>query len=983
MSKITSELFFGYSTSTVRDTRSINKPVGLDELISIIKNTQPSDSYLKIADYAINMFNAGKSKAEVKDKIDPLKINLPYFLFSGFMPVGHSNAGIDYNGCVQIDIDFKEMIDGDKRAARVKEQLRSLPYVLFAGISPSGVGVKGLVSTTNLDKAHHITSSNQVIAAICEAIGEDAKYFDSIGAGSVSYAFYDANLYVNPHPTQFIPSISAKQQRAVGAATAPRNSGAIVLPSAQSHIERLCRSALASGLKKSAGKADTIMVQTYASICVKHGISLTAADTFICAAYPVEMSENDSKRLKSLHSLYTTFAPDFGIWAITEQPSFSSVPSNTLKLAPGQKLSDIASSIVLSDRTLLISPTNSGKTYYVSKLPGKRILVVPTQAMVRQVVRDYSAAPYYGDAKKATVSDDFIVTTYASLANLAETLDDCSERTVFLDEVHTFSSNTSSFYQHAQYSSVARELHRFGQVVGLTATPLECFDERVQFNKIISVKNEKQIEKKWNYVFYKRADHGYVKSILEQAVACKSRNEHFNIYLNNLKEDSIYGELRTGFQQLGMKIAYINSKEKNSADFEEIVVEGDMSDFDGCVATVILKEGTSITKHSEVVNVFVLGDYHPAEIEQMSARFRKTSKINMLIWNEITESEIAEERPFYFSKSLMKKITADRIELAALLTAAYNNESMTNAGKKIFREHLSTTQSLKWNKIKKEMEIDYLLLSNEFFELEKRGANSTVGFEFMDECLSAHGWKCVFDAQTAQIDASELDESIVGAIRDEIDAATERKVELITEVLAEIGADKIGDNEEKISCIPKNKIQRDEIEETYRKIVKKVARAMDLGDEVAISSVLNVINKIGTSTAAVNLLEKQFEHQRLRACDDVKAARTLKSIGKLMYNSFTVGAEYSVEKTIEIVNAIFTDAYSDSVGDMKQKTVIKRMKEFFDVRVKDGIVTITNDNPTDAIVNVLVNGKAPRKHSEETLKKMRDTMAKKKLLEVM
>ena len=62
---------------------------------------------------------------------------------------------------------------------------------------------------------------------------------------------------------------------------------------------------------------------------------------------------------------------------ITNTTNFTTM---TLQLTKGQKLSDIASQINLTNNATIVSPTGSGKSYYVANaVQGKRVIVVPTQ----------------------------------------------------------------------------------------------------------------------------------------------------------------------------------------------------------------------------------------------------------------------------------------------------------------------------------------------------------------------------------------------------------------------------------------------------------------------------------------------------------------------------------------------------------------------------------------------------------------------------
>lgn len=131
--------------------------------------------------------------------IKDVKESLPYFIFGGFCPVGHNNESLQFNGCIQGDIDFKQ-VNGDLKAIEAKRLLQADPYIKLLCFSPSGFGVKFIIQTTLTDKEQYKDAEEQVRTYIYNTYG---YLIDTLSASIPCFVPYDPQPYVNDEATVY------------------------------------------------------------------------------------------------------------------------------------------------------------------------------------------------------------------------------------------------------------------------------------------------------------------------------------------------------------------------------------------------------------------------------------------------------------------------------------------------------------------------------------------------------------------------------------------------------------------------------------------------------------------------------------------------------------------------------------------------------------------------------------------------------------
>lgn len=184
-----------------RSQCSQNQQLTLNQLINHIKR-EPPQSLAKIRQICRDGFSNGIEPKTIKKQIKSLKNNLDWLLLSGFCPIHHNNETLEYNGVIQIDIDFK-FRDGDIKARELKNILSKRNDIMFAAISPSGFGVKAAIHTENTNIKYHKKIIDAIILKLSNELKIDTKYFDSLGASQPCFVPYDADVFYNQNYEKF------------------------------------------------------------------------------------------------------------------------------------------------------------------------------------------------------------------------------------------------------------------------------------------------------------------------------------------------------------------------------------------------------------------------------------------------------------------------------------------------------------------------------------------------------------------------------------------------------------------------------------------------------------------------------------------------------------------------------------------------------------------------------------------------------------
>lgn len=941
MKQYIQDLFFGYSTQSILNNSRVNQLLSFDELVNVL-GSSPTEQYLEISRRAISTLDAGGELKAVKNEIDGLKKSLHPVLFSGFTEIGHGDTTgeFDYNGCVQVDLDFK--VTGGQHLARVAfDKITKLPYVLLAAISPSGVGVKALVSTTNDVKIRHKLVSTQVTAAVGSEINVDGNQFDTIGYASVCYGLQaGADLYVNRNAEQFkYVHVASTVQDHIQS-----NQITVNLTSTDEQVNIRLKRAY-DRVKAAVPKFDTPAIQQFAGIIGMWAIEFEVGRDFLFANGQTQnLTENGNKRLKSLESICrkNKSGPNWGK-ALTQVVEID-LGSNQFKdkcnsdIKIDKYLSEVQDQITVESKTMIVAPTGSGKSTWVKNLSIPRIMVVPTRVMVDQIAEEAGAVRFYGGDHKAKITDNFIVTTYSSLPTLNTHFKEVglSRYTLFLDEVHVFTSNAAPSFQLGDLRDALKIINE-NKWLSLTATPLFNFAPELEPTKVFKVSRNVNPIKKYQQVACKRS---VLESVIVNVAESKKIGKKSFVFFNNTKEDGAFGELMSGLVNKNVIAVAVNSptamqskQKSNSSDFtgfNEIVFDQDITNVDAVVATSLFKEGMSVTKGlGTEVDIHIIGAWHPMEIEQFSNRARGVNSITAYHYrSEKTCLEQEQEhksptQPLPNINYIRENTVAHASKVATAFTELAKVSDLNVSAIKSIATRLEHADAIWFDKETKVCTPDNLLLSHSVYRKESMFAHGSKAV--MEHKLAEYDWSFTLNSFTV---SQHLTKDELSDIKNDVNTKKEENSKLVSKRIDELSkkitiADVCDYAEEIKTNAPEILNKSDEIDHQLKLKLCSITKAFNQTTG-SIDKAFRVLNHIGQDNGAISRMWDIVKMDRLVTGNDGFGINytAYNEIYNLYLDEWRKDNSHvytSSDMVNAVINSIVTIGYEPTFGDLLKK----------------------------------------------------------------
>jgi len=732
-------VMLSHSTGSIKSSAHRNNSVRVEELIDIWRNP-PTDTKerIKIIRKTTKELVSNPLYSSLKDVLRTQKSFLNFSIIGGTSASGHKKENISPNGLIQIDIDIK-IKGGDKTAEKVKELLKKFPYTLAVAISPSGYGIKGIIrlKTAILKPEMYkraVSVINGSIAAFLKEQGLDSKVlktlsFDTISYNTPCYDTHDKEAFYNENARLF----EYKERKVIKPSKqAIKNN---ITTNSPLSVELQRRAAKIATYVCQNGKEGTPFLQQFVPMVIKFGVE---RDIVKEALNESEMTFKP-KHFQKLDEMYSRYnhqflSNRFSLFNRIDTSSDVQVLKENERLLDRNLISNIKYDMYKSG--CLVSPTGSGKSFFaVKSISDKKIIVVPTQALVEEFEERYSATPFY-EGKNELLDRSCIVVTYSSFSRLCN-LVDLSEYILIIDEAHNFTSATSKTFQLKELRSVIDKLNEARCYHLFTATPLLNVHPYISHLPITVIKEAKPVKRNYQYLTYSK---NRIKAILNFCKQNKKEGVQSYVLFNNKKKQ--LKELQELLEKENINFAALNSTTKKELEHKQIVIEGDSSNFDAIVATTVLKEGTSITRHKEKCKFLIVGNFHPNDIEQFSGRPRYITERNVyLLCRDSKEWQRTSTYGESEYKILLNGSESLRDDMNSLLrqdrTQAYKDKKVLDIleGSCVFinEEHCA--------------EVCLLNISNRLYEQEKQAAN--IDKEYMNDYLAIYGWE--------QLDASGID----------------------------------------------------------------------------------------------------------------------------------------------------------------------------------------------------------------------------------
>ena len=606
-----------------------NRAITFDELRDIITGPFPP-VYDDLPALARRVYQDNDDHA--KRLLSEAKKNLPYFLASGFCPIHHDNETLQYNGCLQIDIDLKTT-DGDRQAAAILRQIVDLKPtgVLLATISPSTFGVKILLQTSNHDKHRHDAAARAAIKHLSRILSVAEKHFDRLGASQPCYIPYErqaGTAFFNPDTGVF--QIAFKDDDHAGDVAADRieHPVEIVREAAQylidgRHDVASCYDEYLRVLAacKNAFGDDGLQVAT--DILQNSGAFLSSNFARSIKGKFKGIDRKSGKQATGGTLVY--LARERGFKPSQDRAGRTISANKGEYLTAALQRHGIAIQDVIGK--YVVAPTGSGKTTLVAAIAkesnSRVVLVVPTRALATQVSINKGATLFIGGQRDLTGDERFVVVTLKSFLALATRVDLQAFDVVF-DEAHGFTADASRSYKVKDLRRFYRIAKRSAKsITFLTGTPLPNFHS--DFKNIERLTISRPISRPQFAFIYDAAN---VQAAVVEAVSLSIEKGRFPIVLLNDKEVKLKG-LTTALNR--HKVATLNADSKDDATYRSITETGKIPEgIDAVITTTVLREGVDI-EDARPFDFIIVGPHHSSTVAQLSARARDAKEISVYI----------------------------------------------------------------------------------------------------------------------------------------------------------------------------------------------------------------------------------------------------------------------------------------------------------------------------------------------------------------
>jgi len=877
--------FLSHSTGSIKSSTHRNNSIRVKELIDIWRKP-PTDTKrrIKIIRKTTKELVSNPLYSSLKDILRTHKSFLNFSIIGGTSASGHKQENITPNGLIQVDIDIKTK-GGDKTAEKVKELLKKFPYTLAVAISPSGYGIKGIIrlKTAILEPKKYkcaVSVINGSIAAFLKEQGLTEKTieilsFDTISYNTPCYDTHDQDAFYNESAKLF-----EYKERIV---TKPKK-GAIKKYAANG-------SPMSKGLQKRAAttalniiyeKEGTPFLQQFVPMVIKYGVERDIAKEVLNESDKT-FSEKHYIKLDEIYSRYNSqfLSNRFNVF------NRVNTAMDVQKLGEGQKLlSNIKYDMYKSG--CLVSPTGSGKSYFaVNSISDKKIIVVPTQNLVEEFEERYNVTPFYEGHNDITNNHNVVV-TYHSFNRLSNLID-LSQYILIIDEAHNFTSSTDDNYQLRCLRQVIDKVTEAKCYHLFTATPLLNVHPKVNELPITVIKEAKPVRRKYQYLYYRE---NQTKAIANFCKNNKKEGVQSYVLFNN-KEQGL-SDLKDLLEKENINFAALNSTTKKEFDHKQVVINGDSTQFDAVIATTVLKEGTSITKHRNDCKFLIVGYFHPNDIEQFSGRPRNITERNVYL--------LCKD-----SKKWQKASTYGDLEYNRMLELSEREKEVLNS-------------NLKWNKVQaykdfkalkildkfsvfineqQEAEVCPLHISNRLYEQEKTAAN--VDQIYMNDYLSIYGWE------------QEQDTAIESEIT-ETEKEIKRQKQDFEREIAALEKDLKNAPAENDTTAIKNELKER----------RRIINVWEMGFFKKFKEVIEVMENRGVKDEHYKKLKDTILIQQVR---NGGLTGTKKRLNKYI-NAFDVGKVYTVIEVVEIINSIKKE---NGHGLIKNKSAFKQLSYFFEI----------------------------------------------------
>lgn len=235
-----------------------------------------------------------------------------------------------------------------------------------------------------------------------------------------------------------------------------------------------------------------------------------------------------------------------------------------------------------------------------------------------------------------------------------------ADKTLVIDEVHGFFLDYK--YKADVINKLIKSFSIFKSVIMMSGTATQNDFSGIVFNKMYKVYKPSQARKVLNTVVGTK-----IKDLVLNHLNTSTR-KIIVLYNDKVKCETLNQMcVRSGLE--------VNRNMKNNQDVIDLFVNGQM-DFDILYGTYSMVEGLSIENVLDEVDIIIVGNEHPARIEQFTNRFRKISKLKNVTYyierREVQEVAIYNRDGVIKDATIMKELLQLTYEALSTDEAKYS-----------------------------------------------------------------------------------------------------------------------------------------------------------------------------------------------------------------------------------------------------------------------------------------------------------------------
>ena len=910
---------FAFNSKTVT-SKSKNSEITLEEFFAIVqdrskKATIPDmGGYMKMPELLRAYIATGCTSS--LNKYKAIKLGLPYIIPSGFRPysTGHGDGQLTLNGCINIDVDFKQA-NGETIAANLLRTIKEVrpEGAIFAGLSAGAFGVRMIVrievAEDGLNHDNYQRAAKQVIRQLAGELGVPEKNFDYLAQGIGMFMPFERK---SRERSAIFPDAPA---RVITLEDEPSEAGPVIdIHYSGDELSDAARFLIESGADIAGCYEEYFKVSL---ACFRaFGPDQGKEYAFRILQNSETFLKSDFRRMFSARwkEIAKTKKPEAGrrvtgAYLIAAARKHGYRPErkgnvSTYQLKKGEYLNDAIERIGLKVEDVigrdLIAGTGTGKTTFIAGIAGpdrKICVLLPTEAAVKNAAKKTGGRAFYGSSPKTRFidpNDTLIFSTLASYVEAFGTRVDLAKWDVVIDEVHIFSTDGNPGFRGEQLRRTWEMSKRAKSVTTLTGTDIPNYMREFQDREKLIFESVRAGKKDADIV---RTDN-VTKKVGDIAKKAIARGEYVAI-LNNDKSDkreAILQELK------GINVAVIDADRKESQEFADIVSGCVPKGSDVLIATTVMREGNDI-REKRKVNVIFVGDVHSSVMEQFSARFRDQGELKAHIVKGPQAEKIG---PF------------DRNNAAyGLIQKARFNQAYMNEFASMFPEEELRTIRSNYGKVdifesSGVYEIDFIAINAQVTAMESR--HEYRSDRAQAEALAKYGFTVALKEEFAgkiESDESKINKRIEAKkVREEKHAAD------ISRIMT--------------STMPDQEIKRMRGKVADR--IKFMKNKFNLTTYEAADLIKDAVSKIDFRRVCVRLEKQLIRMNR----DFMESDSPALKVDRAIIESFEIGAKYTGEQILQKVRAA-TDlhpirgAYLEGTDHVQRRKAIETVRGFFEV----------------------------------------------------